>query len=178
MSWCESKVYPKIKETNHKAVVVLDRAIYHTFLDDLDRRPTSLWNKSRIADAIVRWNGVPEDWPLTWKHRKTKGELLAQARQIYPSPTYKIQKIANEFVTEEFNIKILFLPVAHPELNPIEMVWSKMKRSIAGKNMTHRLSAVEEQTRRKVELMTAFESNRYVEYVKVEEDKFKNLSTE
>ena len=103
---------------------------------------------------------------------------MAQARQIYPSPTYKIQKMANKFATEEFNIKILFLPVAHPELNPIEMFWSKMKRSIAGKNMTHRLSAVEEQTRQEVELMTAFEFNRYVEHVKVEEDKFKNLSTE
>ncbi len=125
---------------------------YNPFLDDLDSRPTFSWNKSRIADAIIRRNGVLEDWPLTWKNRKTKGELMVQAQQIYPSPTCEIQKIANKFATEEFNIKILFSSLAHPGLSPIDMFWSKMKRNIAGKNMTRRLSAVEEQTRQKVNM--------------------------
>ncbi len=60
-SWCESKVFPKIKQTSQKSVVVLDRATYHTFIDEEDRRPTNSWNKSKLSDAIVRWDGVPDD---------------------------------------------------------------------------------------------------------------------
>ena len=37
---------------------------------------------------------------------------------MYPNPKYKIQKVANEFETDTFSIKILSLPVVHTELNP------------------------------------------------------------
>ena len=49
-------------------------------------------------------------------------------------PTYKIQKIATKFNEGDFQIKILFLPFARPELNAIEMVWLKIKREVATKN--------------------------------------------
>ena len=66
-----------------------------------------------------------------------------QAKKVYPNPTYKIQKIADKFTLGGFNIKTLFLPVAHPELNPIEMLWSKLKRNTAATNMGYLLSKVE-----------------------------------
>ena len=50
--------------------------------------------------------------------------------KLYPSPKYEIQKLADEFSTSDFEIEILFLPIAHPGLNPIEMVWSFMKRFV------------------------------------------------
>ena len=37
--------------------------------------------------------------------------------------------------------------MAHPELNPIEMVWSFVKRSVASRNLKFKLNAVEELTR-------------------------------
>ena len=175
--WCQSKVFPAMKNTKQKSVLVLDRATYHTFLDEQDRRPTTSWNKSKIADAISRWDGIPDDWPLTWRVKKTKDQLLQHAREIYPSPIYKIQKIANTFREGRFEIKILFLPVAHPELNPIEMLWSKVKRQVASKNMNFRLSTVEELTREAVAEFSASEFAKYVEHVLVEEQKFKELST-
>ena len=121
INWCESKIFPAIKRTMQKSVLVLDRATYHTFLDEEDKRPTTSWNKSKLANAIARWDGIPYDWPLTWRVQKSKNELLEQAREIYPSPRYKIQKIADKFSEGDFEIKILFLPVAHPELNPVDM---------------------------------------------------------
>ena len=53
---------------------------------------------------------------------KTKMQLLDYARRIYPRPKYRIQKIADKFEKDAFYIKLLFLRVSHPELNPIEMV--------------------------------------------------------
>ena len=63
--WCESKVFPAMKQTKKKSVLVLDRATYHTSLDEEDKRPAMSWNKARLADSIVRWEGIPDDWPLT-----------------------------------------------------------------------------------------------------------------
>ena len=99
--------------------MVLDRATYHTYLDEDDRKPTTSWNKAKIVESLLRWGRVPYDWPLTWKTSKEKNELLSRAREVYPSPTYKIQKIANTYTIGMF----LFLPVAHPELDPTEMFW-------------------------------------------------------
>ena len=92
-----------------------------------------------------------------------KNKLLSGAREVYPSPTYTIQKIANTYTIGMFHIKILFLPVAHPELNPTEMFWSKMKRDIAKTNITFRRSHVEDITRNSVASMTPEEFSRYVD---------------
>lgn len=67
------------------------------------------------------------------RRKKTKSQLLEWTRKIYPTPKSKIQKLADKFTRENFEIKVLFLPVAHPELNPIEMVWSLIKRYVASK---------------------------------------------
>ena len=175
--WCASKVFPEIQKTNNKSVVVLCRATYHTYLDKEDRKPTTSWNKAKIAESLLRWDGVPDVWPLTWKISKRKGELLSRAREVYPSLIYKIQKIANMCIIGMFHIKILIPPVAHPELNPIEIFWSKMKNDMAKTNTTFRLSHAEDITRSVVASMAPEEFSRYVEHVQIEEEKFKSLST-
>ena len=52
---CEKKVFPAIAATGIKSVVVIDRAIYHTVLDEEDRNPATSWNKERLIEAIKRW---------------------------------------------------------------------------------------------------------------------------
>ena len=37
------------------------------------------------------------------------------------------------FANGEFEIKVIFLPVAQPELNPTELVWISIKRYVAAK---------------------------------------------
>ena len=58
-TWCEEKVFPAICNTVRKSVIVLDRATYHTALDEEDRKLIQSWNKSRIAESILRWGGPP-----------------------------------------------------------------------------------------------------------------------
>ena len=51
---------------------------------------------------------------------------------------------------EKFSIKILFLPVPHPELNPTEMVWLFVKQSLGSRNLKFNLSTVEELTEEQI----------------------------
>lgn len=174
--WCETKVFPAIAKTGKNSVIVFDRATYHTVLDDNDRRPVQSWNKNRLICAILRWGGPPEDWTVEWKSKKTKAQLLEYARKLYPEPKYKIQKIADKFSTASFQLKVLFLPVAHPELNPIEMVWSIIKRYVASRNLNFRLSDVERLTREKIGLITTQEIKKFTSHTLKEEEKFKEMS--
>ena len=50
-----------------------------------------------------------------------------------------------------FLYQILFLPVAHPELNPIEMIWGCMKREVAKSNFDFKLAALEAQATTEME---------------------------
>ena len=120
--WFNSVVFPEIAERRENAVLILDCATYHTCIARKDKRPNTSCNKTRISDSIVRWGGPSEDWPVILRYKKMKAQLLEEARRIYPSPTYKIQKMAIEFETSAFRLKVLFLPVAHRKLNPIEVV--------------------------------------------------------
>ena len=46
-------------------------------------------------------------------------------------------------IAEKYKLKILFLPVAHPELNSIEMIWSQFKQQMKKKNVNYSLKEVE-----------------------------------
>lgn len=175
--WCENKVFPAIQKTGKKSVLVLDRATYHTVLDEEDRKPTQTWNKSRLSFAIRRWGGAPTNWPDDWEKLKTKSQLLEHARKIYPQPKCKIQKIADKFTNGSFELKIIFLPVAHPELNPIELVWSSIKRHVSKHNQLFRLSEVERLTKEKIQSITVEEVKQFTSHALKEEEKYKKLST-
>ena len=62
-------------------MLVLDRATYHTVLYENDKRPVQAWNKKRLVDSTIRWNGVPDNWPLNRAHQKSKSQLLEQAKK-------------------------------------------------------------------------------------------------
>ena len=46
-------------------------------------------------------------------------------------PKYKIDKLA-----KEYGYEILRLPPYHPDLNPIELIWSQIKSYVARNNIT------------------------------------------
>ena len=93
-------------------------------------------------------------------------------KDVYPSITYRIQETAKMYRIWMFHIKILFVPVAHSE----ELFWSKMKRGIAMKNISFRLSNEEDTTRNAISSMAAEEFSRYGEHAKTEEEKSRWLS--
>ena len=138
-------------------------------LDDGDCKPVTSWNKNGLVSTIPRCGGAPDGWPFTWASRKTKHQLLDYARKIYPWPKYKIQKIADKFEREGFSIKILFLPVEHPELNPIEMAWAYIKRSVASQNLLFSLFKVERLTRETICCVTPAQFAKYYSHAMKEE---------
>jgi len=75
---------------------------------------------------------------------KTKRKLLVEARKCHLGFKYAVQELADKFSNDTFSIKILFLPVAHPELNPMEMVWGTVKRAVASLNSSFNLGEVEQ----------------------------------
>ena len=112
-----------------------------------------------------------DDLSATWRLQKTKSQLLAEARRIYPPPTYKIQKIANKF-----DVKVLFLPVGHSELNPIEIVWVFVKRKVAMPNMNFSLTEVENLTRLQLSSVTSDCFKKYYEHATLEENKYRDMN--
>lgn len=76
---------------------------------------------------------------------------MEHAKSIYPTVMYKIQKTADKFQTEYIELKFAFLPVAHPELNPVELVSSSIKRFVSSNNQDLRLSKVERLAKTKIE---------------------------
>ena len=74
--WCETKAFPSIAATSVKSVVALDRAAYHTVLDEEDKRPATSWNKPRLMESIKRWGGAPNDWPPSWIQKKDENGAI------------------------------------------------------------------------------------------------------
>ncbi len=90
--WCTFKVFPVLKKIGRKAVLVLDRISYHNVLDEHDKRPVQSQNKKRIVNSILRWDGVPDTWPLAWAHEKSKFQLLEHTNKIYPAPNIRYKR--------------------------------------------------------------------------------------
>ena len=98
-------------------------------------------------------------------------ELVGFCKQNILKPKYMISKIA-----EKYNVKILFLPVAHPELNPIELVWSMLKKYIKEKNVNYSLSEVEKHAH---EFFTTYKQSTWqkcVEHVKKIENEYLEIA--
>ena len=177
LGWLRDTVFPKLQSQGSKCVVVLDRASYHTTVTEDTRRPTLSWPKAKLVDAIYRWNGPrDDDWPILWPKVKSKAQIFEEAIGCYPGPKYKVKELADSFMDGEFEIKILFLPIAHPELNPIEMVWGCVKSAVSKANYRFRLSDVENMTRLELEKFTADQFGKYVAHVLKEESKYRQSS--
>eukprot|EP00172_Hildenbrandia_rubra_P002716 Plantae.Rhodophyta-Hildenbrandia_rubra.ctg379.p1 GENE.Plantae.Rhodophyta-Hildenbrandia_rubra.ctg379~~Plantae.Rhodophyta-Hildenbrandia_rubra.ctg379.p1 ORF type:complete len:337 (+),score=33.89 Plantae.Rhodophyta-Hildenbrandia_rubra.ctg379:1455-2465(+) len=139
LDWLEKRIFPKLQEKG-KCVLVIDRAMHHLVKTE-ETRPVNQnqWRKGEITQWIQDRNiQTPDDWPLPWEGVMTKAELLGLAMANNPKPRYLVQDLA-----DRFGVKILILPAAHPELSPIEMVWSNIKPKYASKSMNFNFKEVE-----------------------------------
>ena len=134
-------IFRAIKETKQKSVLASERAAYQTFLDEQDRRPTTSWGKSKLLtrSQVGKEYLMIGHWPGGFKKIRIK-VCIMHAKCIHPRRT-RFKK-ANTFLEWMVEIHILFLPVAHPELNPIEMLWYKVKRQVDSRNMKFLLSTI------------------------------------
>ena len=100
------------------SVFVLDRATYHTKLTDATKPASSQFTKMELTIWLLQHEirhkkmKTVDDWM-----EKTHVELAFTCKQNAPKPKFVISEVA-----EKHGVKILFLPVAHPEFKPIELV--------------------------------------------------------
>ena len=95
-----------------KSVIVIDQATFHLVLEE------------QIIPASMRKNEL-QDWltqrRIHWEEHWLKPQLIERVdSSIDKTPI--VQKIA-----EKDGHKLLLLPVHHPELNPIEVIWGIVK---------------------------------------------------
>jgi len=134
LKWLEDDVFPKISD----GVLVIDRAPYHLTLTDDARPATTKMKKAEFAEWVVRHDAVPPSWlSQDWRQLKTKADIKAATDKHRPAPRYQVQDLARRF-----NVKILISPVAHPELNPIEMVWGTVKMALKRANLGFTMAAL------------------------------------
>lgn len=112
-----------LNEIPDKSVVVLDQASYHKRITDETRNLTTAFRKQEIIDWLVSHKiSLPECYSEF--SEMTVPLLLDLARRNKIQPVYQVEKLAQECGKD---IKLFWLPVAHCELNPIELIWSAVK---------------------------------------------------
>ena len=82
--------------------------------------------------------------------KETKSEVRVSILHKFclSKQQYKIKKTADKLRINDFDVKILFLPVANSEKNPIRNCMAKSQKKRCIKNLTYRLSSVKEETRK------------------------------
>lgn len=106
-----------------KSVIVIDQASYHKRITDDTRNPTTAFRKSEIIEWLISHEiGIPNGYSDF--SRMTVPVLLDLARKNKVEPIYAVEKLAQDSGKD---IRLLCLPVAHCELNSIELIWSAVK---------------------------------------------------
>jgi len=95
--------------------------------------------KDECGEALTMETLLNEETVVPTGSRRRKGwskqTLYALAQELKPQPQYLIHewtKACNE--AHGSDVTVLVLPVAHPILNPIELMWSQLKKYVRQNN--------------------------------------------
>jgi len=113
-----------------KSVIVLDQAPYHRRKVPETMNPRSYWNKPQISEWMKR-NNIPNPPLVQDPMQMTKASMLKLCKQYHHEEKYIIDQIIEESGKD---VKLLFRPVAHCELNPIELIWAYVKGKVGALN--------------------------------------------
>ncbi|XP_054287688.1 uncharacterized protein LOC129003422 [Macrosteles quadrilineatus] len=111
-------------------VVVIDNASYHS--RKLEKVPNTKTKKEDIKNWLLDKN-------VTFPQDSLKKELLAEVQKI----KHLFDLHAIDEIAKTHNIEIVRLPPYHCELNPIELVWSQVKRHVAANNKAYDVKLME-----------------------------------
>lgn len=115
---------------NEPSCIVLDNASYHNTRTDDTISPTSSAKKAELQ-AWLTERDIAFDLVMT------KAELYEIVKRNKPAIVYKSDEIA-----WKWGHTVLRTPVRQCELNPIELIWARVKYHIAKNNTTFRLGDV------------------------------------
>ena len=115
--WWVEKLLPNIPPSS---LIVMDNASYHSRRKE--EYPVKSWRKKKLAEWL-------EQKSIPYPEKALKSEIWAIVEHNRPStPEYVVDELASQAGHE-----VVRLPVAHCELNPIEMAWAQVKHY----NKTH-----------------------------------------
>ena len=122
-NWFEECLLKRLEEPS---VIVLDNAPYHSRL--LNPKPNSSWKKDKILQFMTNQN-IPIPHPIPIVH-----VLLEIIDETLPTSEKKKKYVVDELAASYGHV-VLRLPPYHCIFNPIEMVWSEIKRRTASNNL-------------------------------------------
>ncbi|XP_068085711.1 uncharacterized protein [Anabrus simplex] len=131
-----------LQQLKGPSVIVMDNAPYHSVI--MDKTPTSSARKELLVEWLQARN-IPAHMGMT------KLALYALVKQNKPvSPTYVVDEVAKEQGHE-----VVRLPPYHCHFNPIELVWSDVKRYVRTNNKSFTITEVERLFREGIALVDA-----------------------
>jgi transposase len=124
-TWFKNQLLPNIPP---RSVIVMDNASYHS--KQINKKPTSTTRKQDILD-YMQSNKIPVP-----QGKNTKLALLNIIKELNISAEYRVDNLA-----KANNHDVLRLPPYYCVLNPIELVWSTLKKAIRRNNTSPTSSA-------------------------------------
>ena len=125
--WLETKVFPNIPK---ESSIVVDNASYHSVQSE--KSPTMSTRKSDMQDWLKNKN-------VSFSTNAKKDELYNLIKIHKPrSPKYRIDELA-----QKYGHTIIRLPPYHPDLNPIELIWSNIKNFVAKNNKDFKIKSIQ-----------------------------------
>ena len=155
MRWWNTQLLPHIPK---HSIIVVDNASYHNSV--VERVPTK---SSRKAD-MQAWL---ENHGISYDSKDLTADLLAKIVAAQPKTVYLTDKAA-----ESEGHEVVRLPVAHCELNPIELAWAHVKEYVKKNNKLFTMAEVERLTPHGIGAVMPDLWKKYVEHVRGVEDKY------
>lgn len=159
MRWFVDELLPNVP---NKSVLVVDNALYHNSVSEDTRNPTTSWRKAQIQDWLRSRN-------IAFAPGHLKVELLEIAKRHRVEGAYLTDIAVAETGR---NIVVLRLPIAHCNLNPIELIWAWVKRKIAERNKTFKTRDVLRLTKEVINEVTAEQWVKAIGHVKKVEQEY------
>lgn len=153
--WIIEKLVPNLKEPS---IIVMDNAPYHRIC--MNKVPNTNSLKKEVELWLTQNN-------LQYGEGLTKPRLLEIIKRNKPKPIYEIEKIL-----EENGHSCLYLPPYHCDLNPIELIWSTMKRNVAKLNIDHKNDEIPRLVREAFDAITVHEWTQHCKHVNRLEDEY------
>ena len=162
--WFENSVLRRLEEPS---VIVCDNASYHSRV--VDPRPNLSWKKDDILAYMRRHRiEVPDPVPIK--------PVLLQVIHEQAGPRHK--RYAIDELAASYGHMVLRLPPHHCIFNPIEQVWSEVKRRVSSYNLRARpLGELINILQNSVANVTPEKWNNYIRHVEEIEASYRNLQS-
>ena len=155
LEWFEYQLCPHVPAGS---LIVLDNASYHN--TQREKIPSKSSRKSEMKEWLSKHG-------IEYSESDLKADLMEKIVKAKPTKVFETDVIAAKFTH-----KVLRLPVAHPELNPIELAWAEVKAYVAKHNKTFTLKEVERLVPEAIDTISPAKWHKFCQHTVAVEDEY------